>query len=70
MLAYVDETGFASAQPNHSAWTPVGKCHKIDANRGKRLNVIGEPCSQRVICSQWRYGKQRIHCYLQVFLVC
>ena len=41
MLAYVDETGFALAQPNRSAWTPVGKCHKIDANRGKRLNVIG-----------------------------
>jgi transposase len=41
ILAYVDETGFALAQPNRSAWTPVGKCHKIDANRGKRLNVIG-----------------------------
>ena len=40
-LAYVDETGFALAQPNRSAWTPVGKCHKINANRGKRLNVIG-----------------------------
>ena len=40
-LAYVDETGFALTQPNRSAWTPVGKCHKIDANRGKRLNVIG-----------------------------
>ena len=40
-MAYVDETGFALAQPNRSAWTPVGKCHKINANRGKRLNVIG-----------------------------
>lgn len=40
-IAYVDETGFALAQPNRSAWTPIGKCHKIDANRGKRLNVIG-----------------------------
>jgi len=40
-LAYVDETGFALAKPNRSAWTAVGKCHKIDANRGKRLNVIG-----------------------------
>jgi len=40
-LAYVDETGFALAQPNRSAWTPVGKHHLIDANRGKRLNVIG-----------------------------
>ena len=35
--AYVDETGFALAQPNRSAWTPVGN----DANKGKRLNVIG-----------------------------
>ena len=41
ILAYVDETGFTLAQPNRSAWTPVGKCHKIDANKGKRLNVIG-----------------------------
>ena len=41
ILAFVDETGFALAQPNRSAWTPIGKCHKIDANRGKRLNVIG-----------------------------
>ena len=41
ILAYVDETGFTLAQPNRSAWTPIGKCHKIDANRGKRLNVIG-----------------------------
>ena len=40
-IAYMDETGFALAQPNRSAWTPIGKCHKIDANRGKRLNVIG-----------------------------
>jgi hypothetical protein len=28
-LAYVDEAGFALAQPNRSAWTPVGKCHMI-----------------------------------------
>ena len=41
ILAFMDETGFALAQPNRSAWTPVGKCHKINANRGKRLNVIG-----------------------------
>jgi len=40
-LAYVDETGFALAQPNRNAWTPVGKCHKINSNRGKCLNVIG-----------------------------
>jgi transposase len=41
IIAFVDETGFAQAQPNRSAWTHRGKCHKIDANRGKRLNVIG-----------------------------
>lgn len=40
-LAYMDETGFALAQLNFSAFTPVGKSHKIDTNRGKRLNVIG-----------------------------
>ena len=40
-LAYVDEAGFPLAQLNRSAKTPVGKCHMIDANRGKRLNVIG-----------------------------
>lgn len=69
ILAFVDETGFALAQPNRSAWAPIGKCHKIDANRGKRLNVIGS-CSQRVICSQLRCGKQQIHLYLPAFLVC
>jgi transposase len=40
-LAYVDEAGFAQAQPNRSAWTPVGEQHMIDARRGKRLNVVG-----------------------------
>ncbi|WP_306427000.1 IS630 family transposase, partial [Burkholderia sp. HI2714] len=40
-LAYVDEVGFAQAQPNRSAWTPVGERHMIEARRGKRLNVVG-----------------------------
>ena len=40
-LAYVDEAGFAQAQPNRSAWTRVGKQHMIYAKRGKRLNVMG-----------------------------
>jgi len=40
-LAYVDEAGFAQAQPNRSAWTQVGKRHMIYAQRGKRLNVMG-----------------------------
>ncbi|WP_455289859.1 transposase [Cupriavidus necator] len=40
-LAYVDEGGFAQAQPNRSAWTPVGERHVIEARRGKRLNVVG-----------------------------
>ncbi|WP_316155523.1 IS630 family transposase [Cupriavidus sp. BIC8F] len=40
-LAYVDEVGFAQAQPNRSAWTPVGEQHMIEARRGKRLNVVG-----------------------------
>lgn len=41
VLGYCDETGFASAHPNRSAWTPVAECHKCDAARGKRLNVVG-----------------------------
>lgn len=40
-LGYCDEAGFALAYPNHSAWTPVGQCHRCDAVRGKRLNVVG-----------------------------
>lgn len=40
MLAYVDESGFAHAQPNRSAWTPQGEVHAIPAVRGKRLNVL------------------------------
>ena len=40
-IAYCDEAGFTPAHPNRSAWTPVGECHKSDALRGKRLNVVG-----------------------------
>ncbi|WP_256990716.1 IS630 family transposase [Burkholderia sp. HI2714] len=40
-LAYVDETGFAQAHPNRSAWTQCGECHAIEARRGKRLNLVG-----------------------------
>ena len=40
-LAFVDEAGFAQAQPNRSAWTPSGERHMIDARRGQRLNVLG-----------------------------
>lgn len=40
-VAYCDEAGFAPAQPNRGAWTPVGKCHTSDALRGQRLNVVG-----------------------------
>lgn len=39
-LAYLDEAGFASAQPNRSAWTKTGEVHLITAERGKRLNVL------------------------------
>jgi hypothetical protein len=39
-IAYCDEAGFAQAQPNRSAWTPVGQCHEAAAQRGKRLNVV------------------------------
>lgn len=42
-MAYVDESGFAQAHPNRSAWTGKGReqRHMIDARRGKRLNVVG-----------------------------
>ena len=39
-LAYVDESGFAHAQPNRNAWTEKGEVHLITAERGKRLNVL------------------------------
>ena len=39
-LAYVDEAGFAQAQPNRTAWTEKGEVHLITAERGKRLNVL------------------------------
>ncbi len=40
-MAYVDEVGFAQAQPNRSAWTLLGERHMIDARRGQRLNIVG-----------------------------
>ncbi|HNC21141.1 IS630 family transposase [Accumulibacter sp.] len=39
-LAYLDEAGFAQAQPNRSAWTETGEVHRITAERGKRLKVL------------------------------
>ena len=38
-MAYLDKAGFAQVHPNRSAWTPVGQQHRIEAIRGKRLNV-------------------------------
>lgn len=40
-LAYCDEVGFAQAQPNRSAWTVKNEVHACDAQRGRRLNVVG-----------------------------
>lgn len=40
-VTFVDEAGFDQAQPNRTAWTPVGERHMIDARRGRRLNVVG-----------------------------
>ena len=40
MLAYLDEAGFAQVHPNRSAWTPRGEQHRIEAQRGERLNVM------------------------------
>jgi len=48
-LAYVDEAGFAQAQPNRSAWTETGAVHLITAERGKRLNVLGALISTGVL---------------------
>jgi transposase len=55
-VAYVDEAGFSAVHPNRSAWTPVGKCHLIEARRGKRLNVMGALCSSGELFSArlWR----------------
>ena len=39
-LAYLDEAGFAQVHPNRSAWTPRGEQHRIEAPRGKRLNIM------------------------------
>jgi transposase len=40
-LAYVDEAGFAPQPPHRSAWSKIGETHKVEAQRGRRLNVIG-----------------------------
>jgi hypothetical protein len=39
-LAYMEEAGFAQAQPNRSAWTETGEVHRMTAERGKRLNGL------------------------------
>lgn len=40
VLAYADEVGFSQIHPNRSAWTPKGGCHMVEAQRGKRLNLL------------------------------
>ena len=42
-ILFMDETGFCQRQYYTRSWTPIGKpCYaKIDANKGKRLNLIG-----------------------------
>lgn len=55
-LAFVDEAGFAHAQPNRSAWTSTGEVHSIPAERGKRLNVLAALLSTGKLFSvkQWQ----------------
>jgi transposase len=50
-LAFCDEAGFAQAHPNRGAWTPVGEVHASDAQRGKRLNVVGALLSSGTLFS-------------------
>ena len=42
-ILFMDETGFYQRQYYTRSWSPIGKpCYaKIDANKGKRLNLIG-----------------------------
>ena len=42
-ILFMDETGFYQRQSYHRSWSPVGTpCYaKMDANKGKRLNLIG-----------------------------
>ena len=40
--------------PNRSAWTQRGKCHLIEAKRGKRLNVLAALLSSgRVLSAKY-----------------
>ena len=50
-LVYLDEAGFSAVHPNRSAWTPRGKCHLIEAKRGKRLNVLAALLSSGKVLS-------------------
>ncbi|ECN2767210.1 hypothetical protein YU12_21880, partial [Salmonella enterica subsp. enterica serovar Typhimurium] len=42
-ILFMDETGFYQRQSYQRSWSPVGTpCYaKMDANKGKRLNLIG-----------------------------
>ena len=41
ILAYMDESGFATTQPNRNAWAPSNEVHTVIAKRGARINVMG-----------------------------
>lgn len=55
-VAYLDEAGHSTIQPNRSCWTLRGEVHAIDASRGPRLNVIGALLSDGTLFTQKKWG--------------
>jgi transposase len=55
-MAYVDESGLSTIQPNRSCWTQEGEVHAIDATRGPRLNVSGALLSDGSLFTTEKWG--------------
>lgn len=63
-MAYVDEAGFSTIQPNRSCWTQEGEVHAINAIRGPRLNVSGALLSDGSLVTTEKWGTNKAEDHL------
>jgi transposase len=66
-MAYLDEAGHSTIQPNRTCWTKEGDIHAIDASRGPRLNVMGALLSDGSLFTTDKWGTTKANDFL-VFL--
>ena len=63
-MAYIDEAGHSTIQPNRTCWTKEGDVHAIDAQRGPRLNVMGALLSDGSLFTTEKWGTTKADDFL------